>query len=86
MSTGGLRYTNRIAPFNAILVLGERKERQNWTWAGVGLEMNVLSLDYKWLLCSCLATGRIVAYGPPMPGLLEPKGSLSALYVSMQLG
>lgn len=39
----------------------------------VSLEINVLSLDYKWLLCSCLATGRIIAYGPPMPGLLEPK-------------
>lgn len=52
----------------------------------VGLEMNVLSLDYKWLLCSCLATGRIIAYGPPVPGLLEPKGSLSALYVSNAAG
>lgn len=52
----------------------------------VGLEMNVLSLDYKWLLYSCLATGRIVAYGPPMPGLLEPKGSLSALYMSNAAG
>lgn len=52
----------------------------------VGLEMNVLSLDYKWLLCSCLATGRIIACCPPMPGLLKPKRSLSALYVSNAAG